>query len=173
MSNDLGLLGRTRALPMYSEYRNVGFGGILLKVVFNQEMQVCGTQAAIAPQVPRAGSTNQVLHFPAQMQSQNPSRTHSERLPYLGMLPRQLTSNPISGRRATGWGQKRGSRVPRHVAPRQPHLDLGARLCQQPLSSWSPRQVGARQPASQGPSYENVIWAPPALPDSNRQSRSE
>ena len=66
MSSDLGSLWGTTALPMWSEYRNVGTGGNTLIFFFlNQEIQVCGTQATLAHPVPRAGSINQVLHFPA------------------------------------------------------------------------------------------------------------
>lgn len=99
--------------------------------------------------------------------------THSEMLPHPCTLPHQLKSNSIPGRAVIGRSQKPGSRVSAHMVPQQPHLGLGARLCHQPLSAPVPPQVGARQPASQGPSSENVIWAPPAIPESNRQSSSE
>lgn len=66
MSSDLGSFWGTTALPMWSEYRNVGTGGNTLIFFFlSQEIQVCGTPATLAHPVPRAGSINRVLHFPA------------------------------------------------------------------------------------------------------------
>ena len=174
MSNDLGSFWRTTALSVWSEDRNVGVGGDSLKVFLTRKFKYVAHKLHLPILFPGQAVLIECCIFllsPDAVSESNP--THSEMLPHPCTLPRRLESNSIPGRAAIGRSQKPGSRVSAHMVPQQPNLGLGARFCHQPLSAPVPPQVGARQPASQGPSSENVIWAPPAIPESNRQSPSE
>lgn len=174
MSSDLGSLWGTTALPMWSEYRNVGTRGntLIFFFFFNQEIQVCGTQATLAHPVPRADSINRVLHFPAEPRCSlriYPSTFRHAAPSMHAAMPAETKPRPWEGSQKPEAGSP-----PSRFPGRQTHLGLSARSCHQPLRAPAPPpQVGVGQPASQGPPSENATWVPPALPESNHQSPSE
>lgn len=138
MSSDLGSLWGTTALPMWSEYRNVGTGGNTLIFFFlNQEIQVCGTQATLAHPVPRAGSINQVLHFPAKPRCSlriYPSTFRNAAASMHAAMPAEIKPHPWEG------SQKPEAGLHSHGSP----ADLPGPECK------------VMSPASQGPSSSST-----------------